>query len=176
MEKSGGDELRIWLRNNTEILTLNQTIELLDHTLDETKDADKGADCIDAWMKWAVERFTPEHINDGFFTARKYGLGDVYMVAWNDADTGLDEMMADIEAKIKMVDGQDGEKAMMKVHNENQDEQEDTNSHDSGTESVSSKSKEEDQLLDRYENLVLEKEIRSVFQYNWAELGRTRGI
>lgn len=48
MENSGGDQLRIWLRNDEEDLDWEQTLKLLDTVLDETKDTNEGADCIDA--------------------------------------------------------------------------------------------------------------------------------
>ncbi|KAK7952663.1 uncharacterized protein PG986_008391 [Apiospora aurea] len=168
MENSGGDQLRIWLRNNEKsidrldwdkaIELLDKAIELLDNVLDEAKDKNTGADCIDAWMRWAVPRFTPEHLHGGLFIARNYGLGDVYTVVWNDTDTGLDEMEADLEVKINMAKS---EMAMIKsddgvdggggVENEDRDEQGATCSEgcsDTSVESASEETREEELLLE----------------------------
>ncbi|KAK8090299.1 hypothetical protein PG997_005260 [Apiospora hydei] len=163
MENSGGDQLRIWLRDNEKSidrLDWDKAIELLDNVLDETKDENKGADCIDAWMRWAVPRFTSEHLYGGLFIARKYGLGDVYTVAWNDTDTGLDEMEADLEVKINMaksemaiIKSDDGVEGGGGVENEHRDEQGATCSEtcsDTSVESASEETttREEEQLLE----------------------------
>ncbi|KAK8041834.1 hypothetical protein PG993_006357 [Apiospora rasikravindrae] len=161
MENSGGDQLRIWLRNNDRRLSWRQALELLESVLDETKNDNQGADCIDAWMNWAVRRYTQEQIHAGLFAAREYGLGDVYTVAWNDTETGLDEMDADLEVKINMAkrematmdsgDGVGGEGGEGEAENGHRDEQGDTCSEtcgDTGIESASEETREEGQLFE----------------------------
>ncbi|KAK8872670.1 hypothetical protein PGQ11_003184 [Apiospora arundinis] len=109
MMNSGGDQLRIWLRNNSERLDWPKALELLEAVLDETDSEGQGADCIDAWMDWALPRFTKDEIDDGFTTARRHGLGDVYMVAWRDTDKALDEVEDDLLAKTELLDREEEE-------------------------------------------------------------------
>ncbi|KAK7949657.1 hypothetical protein PG996_000243 [Apiospora saccharicola] len=154
MESSGGDELRIWLRNNEEDLDWDQALELLDNVLDETKDTNQGADCIDAWMRWAVPRFGSEHISYGFGLAREYGLGDVYMVAWDDTEKGLDEMDVDSAAKTELMNRQE---AMIKLQEgadggeEGEERKQGIQEYacsDGGVDSAAEETKAEDQLLE----------------------------
>lgn len=154
MENLGGDQLRVWLRNNKEDLDWKQALELLDTVLDETKDTNEGADCIEAWMRWAVPRFSPQQILYGFRLARDYGLGDVYMVAWDDTENGLDEVDADIKTKTELVVRQE---ATMKLREGAEGGEEDEEGKqgnqkyacsDGGVDSAAEETKEEDQLLE----------------------------
>ncbi|KAK8124500.1 uncharacterized protein PG998_000259 [Apiospora kogelbergensis] len=153
MMNSGGDQLRIWLRNNSELLDWDKALELLDEVLDETDADNQGADCIDAWMNWAVPRFTEDQIGYGFHTARQYGLGDVYQVAWNDTNMALDEVEADLLAKTELVDRQmmqqvgDSSGGGEDHHHGGGDEEEAQEDSDSGVDSVIELTQEEDQVI-----------------------------
>ncbi|KAK7908546.1 hypothetical protein PG985_015849 [Apiospora marii] len=154
MENSGGDQLRVWLRNNKEDLDWEKALELLDEVLDETRDTNESADCIEAWMRWAVPRFCSKHISYGFKIARDYGSGDVYMVAWNDTEDGLDEMDADVTSKTELVVRQE---AMMESRKgvEGRGEGEEGKQgnqkyacSDDGVDSAAEETKEEERLLE----------------------------